>query len=382
MNKIQLFLVLTLLTSNFGFAQEAVHNFGNLKIHDNGAMGFHHDLINDGITDENLGLAGFFSNDNIIVSGAFRPIFNDMEVMVTNDLFLEVGVGVTNNSNFILGDVVTPRNLKDIHLEYINNSFYTSENDLRKIDGYSALTNKQNFTFPIGYGNRLRPLTLNSSQNISNAKSAYYFEDPNNPLNFSTSFNTNSLADILIAVSTFEFWDLETSASSEVVLSWDSLSSLPSFVDDINNLRVVGWNIQNNLWENLGGLNITGDLNAGKITSDIFLANKYSVITFGSSLSVDNIDLGNYLLTPNNDGDNDFLYLDAIALSPNNTLNIYNRWGRLVYSKDGYDNTFGGFANVKSVVNKSKILPDGVYFYIIDLKDIKKTHQGYLYISQ
>jgi len=382
MNRIQLFLVLTLLTSNFGFAQEAVHNFGNLKIHENGAMGFHHDLINDGITDENLGLAGFFSNDNIIVSGAFRPIFKDMEVMVTNDLFLEVGVGVTNNSNFILGDVVTPRNLKDIHLEYINNSFYTSENDLRKIDGYSALTNKQNFTFPIGYGNRLRPLTLNSSQNISNAKSAYYFEDPNNPLNFSTSFNTNSLADILIAVSTFEFWDLETSASSEVVLSWDSLSSLPSFVDDINNLRVVGWNIQNNLWENLGGLNITGDLNAGKITSDIFLANKYSVITFGSSLSVDNIDLGNYLLTPNNDGDNDFLYLDAIALSPNNTLNIYNRWGRLVYSKDGYDNTFGGFANVKSVVNKSKILPDGVYFYIIDLKDIKKTHQGYLYISQ
>lgn len=363
-------------------AQEAVHNFGNLKIHETGALGFHHHLINDGFTDDNQGLVGFFSDNSILVSGAFRPIFSDLEVMVANDLFLEVGMGITKNSNFILGDAVTPRNSMDINLDYINDSFYTNDDNLRKIDGYAALTNKQNFTFPIGYGDRLRTLTLSSLENISNAKSAYFYEDPNNPLNHAINFITTQKTDILTAVSTYEFWHLDSSTPSWVNLKWDAQSNLATFVDDIRNLRIVGWHTANEIWENLGGLQINGDLSAGQITSDTFLPNEYSIITFGSSMSTDNIDLGNYLLTPNNDGDNDFLKIEAVALSPNNELNIYNRWGRLVYTQNNYENSFVGKANVNLVIDKNKILPDGVYFYIINLKDIEKLHQGFLYINQ
>lgn len=364
------------------FAQEPVHNFGNLKIHDAGALGFHHDLINDGIMDDNQGLVGFFSNSSILVSGAFRPIFKDMEVMVANDLFLDIGIGITNNSNFILGDLVTPRNLMDVHIEYMNNSFYTSDDDLRKIDGYAALTNKQNFRFPIGYGDRLRELTLNSLENITNAKSAYFFEDPNNPTNYTSNFITTRKTDILNAVSTYEFWHLDSSAPSWVNLKWDSQSNLLTFVDDIKNLRIVGWHTAKKIWENLGGLNISGDLTSGQITSETFLPEDYSILTFGTSINTDNINLGNYLLTPNNDGNNDFLEIQAITLSPNNELNVYNRWGRLVYSQINYDNSFAGKANVNLVIKKNKILPDGVYFYIINLDDIKKVHQGFLYITQ
>ena len=54
----------------------------------------------------------------------------------------------------------------------------------------------------------------------------------------------------------------------------------------------------------------------------------------------------------------------------------------MVYEKDGYDNTFEGTANVGMVVQNGKKLPDGVYFYIIDLKDINIKHQGFLYLGK
>ncbi len=362
--------------------QEPVHNYGNLKIHDDGAVGFHDDFINDGVSDDNKGLAGFYNTDSSLISGAFRPIFQDLEVMVTNDLFLDVGVGVTNNTNFVVGNVFTPRNLLDINLDYIRDAFYTGETDNTKVDGYAASTNKGNFIFPIGDGPKLRPLELFVDASTSEAKSAYFFEDPNTPSTFPLQFDTTMRTDILTAVSTYEFWDLNSESPARIKLSWDTDSNLSTFVDAIENLRIVGWNTQDGLWENLGGNSITGDFNNGALTSDLFTPDNYSAITFGSSLSTDNIDLGNYLVTPNNDGINDVLYFDAVALSPNNELSIFNRWGRQVYYAKNYENTFDGNANQNFVVVANKKLPDGIYFYILTLKDIGVKHQGFLSLNQ
>ncbi len=375
-------IVLFLICTQILIAQEAVHNYGNLKIHDNGAIGFHHNLINDGVTDDNQGLAGFYSAESSIISGAFRPVFRDMEIMVANNIFLEVGIRVTNNSNFILGNVVTPKNLKDINVEYMNTAFYNGNNDNTKIDGYAAIFNKGNFTFPIGDDGRLRPLQQISQNENTNAKSAYFFEDPNTPSTFTVPFNTETRTDILTAISTSEFWDLDSETLSTVTLGWDAQSNIASFVNAIENIRVVGWHTINEIWEDLGQTTYNGDFNTGTITSDTFIPNDYSVITLGSSLRKENITLANYLLTPNNDGMNDYFVLSAVALSPNNELKIFNRWGRAVYIKKNYTNLFEGKSNVSGVIKKKKILPAGLYFYTIDLSDIDLIHQGYLYIYE
>lgn len=375
-------IILVLLMSQITLAQEALHNFGNLKIHDTGAVGFHHDLINDGFTDDNKGLAGFFSNENIIISGAFKPIFEDLEIMVANDLFLEVSVGVTNNTNFILGNVITPRNLIDINLEYFQNAFYNGDINATKVDGYAAITNKQNFTFPIGDENKLRPLGISSEMNIASAKSAYFFEDPNNPSTFDTSFNTNQFTNILTTVSTREFWDIDGETPSKVRITWDAQSKVDDLVNAIGDLRIVGWHSAKEIWEDLGISNHKGNFNAGEITSDTFTPNDYAVITFGGSSDKNNTALANYLITPNNDGVNDFLVIKEIALSPNNLLNIYNRWGRSVYAEENYTNLFEGKANTNTFAGKNKILPAGLYFYTIELHDIDVIHQGYLYINE
>jgi len=76
------------------------------------------------------------------------------------------------------------------------------------------------------------------------------------------------------------------------------------------------------------------------------------------------------------------LVIDAVSLSPNNILQIYNRWGRLVFEEKNYNNTFDGIANVSSVFKRNDRLPAGVYFYLISLEDIDIFHQGYLYLEQ
>lgn len=380
--KIILILTCTIAFCSNILAQEALHNFGNLKIHNEGAIGFHHDFINNGNADDNFGTAGFFSNNRIYILGAFRPVFNDMEIMVANDLFLEVGVRVKNNTNYILGDVVTPRNQTDIYLDYLDNTFYIGDDNLRKVDGYSSIKNKEQFTFPIGDDDRLRALTISSLQVIPTAKSAYFFENPNIPITFSSNFDTTKKAGDVFSVSTFEFWYLDGEIPAWITLNWDEQSNVSDFVNEVQDLRIVGWHTENKRWENLGGLKINGDFNSGQITSDTFIPINYSIITFGSSLETVIKNLDNYILTPNNDGNNDFLEIEAVSSSPNNSLQIFNRWGRMVYSKENYTNTFDGKSNVNMVVQNKLNLPDGIYFYIIDLKDIKIKHQGYLYLIE
>ncbi len=378
MKNIYVLLILFSLGSN---AQETLHNYGNLKMHETAQVGFFSNLINDGIFDDNRGLAGFYNNNTATISGAFSPVFEDLEIVVPNNLFLDVAVGITNNSNFILGNVNTPRNLTDINLNYINNAFYNGDSDDTKVDGYAAITNKQEFIFPIGINNKLRPLEISSDIINANAKSAYFFEDPNTPTTFNTSFNTDIRTDILLSISEYEFWDLDATTTSKVTLTWDSDSKLNTFIDALSNLRVVGWNTQDNIWEDLGNTNFFGDFTSGSITSDTFIPNDYTVITFGGSLSKDNVEFDNVIISPNGDEINETFVIDAVTLSPNNKLQIFNRWGRLVYEEDNYKNSFAGIANTKSVYIKKKKLPSGVYFYIINLLDINIIHQGYLYIN-
>ncbi|MCL5247100.1 gliding motility-associated C-terminal domain-containing protein [Cellulophaga sp. 20_2_10] len=380
MKKIIFYIFLCL--SSIGLSQNVIQNTGNLKIFNNGQIGFHIDLANDGNFDQNEGLAGFYSDDTRTISGAFKPIFNDMEVVVTNDLFLDIAVGITNNSNFILGDVVTPRSAIDINLDFIQNAFYNGDSNLTKVDGYASIANKKSFTFPVGDADKIRPLLLDSETINNTAKSAYFFEDPNTPSTFTNTFNTDAKADILTAVSTYEFWDLDANIPSKVTLTWDQDSSIENFVNVIEDIRIVGWNKALNIWENLGNAAMAGNFNSGSVTSDTFVPDDYEIITFGTSLTALSANFDNYFVSPNGDGINDFLHFESISLAPdNNNLKIYNRWGRIVYDKEGYDNTFGGIANVKGVVTKGNALPDGVYFYILNLRDINIKHQGYIYLG-
>jgi len=81
--------------------------------------------------------------------------------------------------------------------------------------------------------------------------------------------------------------------------------------------------------------------------------------------------ISNNILTPNNDGINDFLLIDKLEVYTNPIeIYIYNVWGDLVYSNTNYQNDWDATLNGKE-------LDPGTYYFVITSKD-KKGKIGYI----
>ena len=88
--------------------------------------------------------------------------------------------------------------------------------------------------------------------------------------------------------------------------------------------------------------------------------------------------------SPNGDGSNDQWIIDGILSFPNNHVQVFNRWGNLVFKEDGYDNqskVWFGQSNQGFVIGDN-ILPDGTYFYMVDLGDGSEAHSGYVMLKR
>jgi len=71
---------------------------------------------------------------------------------------------------------------------------------------------------------------------------------------------------------------------------------------------------------------------------------------------------------------NDEFYIANIQEYPNNRLQVFNRWGNKVYETRSYKNQWKG-------TWKNRDLPDGTYYYILELNDEKnRVFNGYLEI--
>jgi gliding motility-associated-like protein len=74
--------------------------------------------------------------------------------------------------------------------------------------------------------------------------------------------------------------------------------------------------------------------------------------------------------SPNGDGTNDFFEIQNIQYYPNNTVSIYNRWGKKLFEQSGYTNAWDGDSDFIS----------GTYFYILDPGDGSASLKGYFYV--
>ncbi|MCM4153803.1 gliding motility-associated C-terminal domain-containing protein [Arenibacter sp. N53] len=375
--------ILALLLPIGILAQTALYNSGNIRIHNEGQIGFHTDLINNAAFDQNLGLAGFYGSSMISVSGAFMPVFFDTEIANDNGVMLNTGMSVSSNTNFVAGNFMTPRAQQDIYFNFLQDAFYVGEADLSKVDGYVTINNEQNFVFPVGDAQQLRSLTLNSAGTNTFAKCAYYLENATNPATFPESFDPTKKPRTMGDISQVEFWHLEGSVSSSIQISWNARSNMVALTEDVAKIIPVGWSIGGRSWVNLGAASVVGDLTQGFLISDNFVPDNYAVITFASEATAKELlTLDNYLVTPNGDGINDALYIEELELSDDDIISIYNRSGQKVYQESNYTNGFTGYSNLNNmVINRAAGLPNGVYFYIIEMKDLKLNYQGFLYLE-
>lgn len=75
--------------------------------------------------------------------------------------------------------------------------------------------------------------------------------------------------------------------------------------------------------------------------------------------------------TPNNDGLNDRWNIPALAAFPFAAVNIYNRYGQLIFQNKGYTKQWDG-------TFKGSPSPAGVYVYTVDLKNGLKILKGFV----
>lgn len=82
------------------------------------------------------------------------------------------------------------------------------------------------------------------------------------------------------------------------------------------------------------------------------------------------------VITPNGDGLNDKLIIDCIEDFPENTLELFSRWGDPVNSFVNYNNKDVAWGGTTS---KGEMLPDGTYFFILQLRNGKK-YTGWVFL--
>jgi len=85
-------------------------------------------------------------------------------------------------------------------------------------------------------------------------------------------------------------------------------------------------------------------------------------------------------ITPNNDFFNDKFKIVGLERFPENSLEIFNRWGNIVYKKRDYDNSWEGYGNVSGQISQDR-LPPGTYFYVFKFGVNKKPLSGYVYMT-
>jgi len=84
--------------------------------------------------------------------------------------------------------------------------------------------------------------------------------------------------------------------------------------------------------------------------------------------------------SPNGDGVNDTYVIQGLDYYPNNSFQVFNRWGSKVYERDPYRNTWDGTSEGKA--NMGTDLPESTYYYILDPGDGKEVITGYIYLRR
>jgi gliding motility-associated-like protein len=73
------------------------------------------------------------------------------------------------------------------------------------------------------------------------------------------------------------------------------------------------------------------------------------------------------VISPNNDGSNDYFRIPGIEGFPGSRLLIFNRWGNLLFTDENYQGAWDGRVNGLE-------LGDGTYYYVLNRSDGKNFH--------
>ncbi len=161
-----------------------------------------------------------------------------------------------------------------------------------------------------------------------------------------------------------------TGGSGEPVFIWTILEGEGEFVQpqDQQNTEVIP----------SSGMNIYSVTVTDRCYNLGYFGLTPGIATFEDSLrTIDLSDLPN-VITPNDDNKNEFFVIKGIEEFSNARLEIFDRWGKLVFETDNYEAGLSS-GNYENAFN-AKDLEDGTYFYVIDVENGECTQSGTLQV--
>ena len=363
-------------------------NASNASFVNNGEAFIYRDFTNNGSVDftPGFGEMRFEGSIDQIIAGANPSYFYNVQLnnnSNTNNAIDIIGmVSIENEAVFNAGIVNTISNNGRFILK--NTARAVNMNAVSFVDGFVEKEGGSDFIFPIGDANFYRYAAI-SFPATSNAifRGRYVFQDKENL--YPTDLRMGNLKQI----DDTEYWVVESMLSNEAVLltlSWDEFTTTPfDLVDGQDTaLRIVRWNPIDKSWRVAGGV---ADALNKTITTRAVIDGK-AVFTIGrvneAAILPGEVVVYN-AVSPNGNGQNDYLFIENIQSLPNNTVQVYNRWGTKVFETTNYDTTGNVFRGQSKSIDDT--LPAGTFFYIIsytyteDTETKRLEKAGFLYLN-
>ncbi len=157
-----------------------------------------------------------------------------------------------------------------------------------------------------------------------------------------------------------------------------------------NYMMIVLYKVLGRVTANMVSTSITRSIRLLALFAFLFAATGHSQTTDVWSQAgpggEDDLEVYN-ALTPNGDGDNDMFVIRNIEKFPDNQVQIFNRWGVLVYEARGYGvdgKFFTGISEGTVTIQQNEELPVGTYYYVLEyvVDGQTKSRAGYLYINR
>lgn len=333
-------------------------------------------------------MKGLFGSQNISGTNVLRWYNCEFDNNLVQPAFhLSNQISIAGNADFFQG-IVDDDNFGGLMI-FENAANHTNVDDASHVDGFVRKNGDQQFRFPIGDNQQYRYAAISNPSTATDAFSGKYFWQNSNPLYpHANKDNTITLIDDT------EYWAIEkTFGNSNIflTLTWDVDTTPPAiYAAPIDEIHIVRWDVTQNKWIDEGGV---ADAINKEVTTVINPLTQYGIFTLarvktilpcsGSSLIVHNLISSSF-----NDSKNDFFSIDGIENCPNNKVAIFNRWGVKVFETTAYNssgNVFTGYSQARATLNNSEKLPDGTYFYFIEVTDEESgstnKFSGYLFLN-
>lgn len=372
----------------------------------NGEVIFHGNFNNDGLTTFNTnkgnGYTRFegFSQQNITGSMPaefYNVLFNNPNNTATEAAFRLFGdITVSGNADFL--DGVIKDDVFGGIIVFENNATHSNVSNDSHVDGFAIKNGSAEFTYPVGDQDSIsksryyRYAAISASADEASSFNGKYYLQNSDEIHPHASKRG-----VINIINNKEYWRIDKAggdADIMLTLSWDAATTPTEIsAQPYEEIHIVRWDDEEKTWVDEGG--IANPLNAAQGTvTTVVNVKGYGIFTL-ARVKTDLILPGDIVIyngvTPDGDGQNDYFVIDKLKDFPNNTVEIYNRWGVKVFETAAYDthgNVFNGFSGGRATVTGEKILPTGTYFYIIkylyekpgiSAREIKKS--GYLYLS-